>query len=150
MEQLTRAAAKRLEDEMHLLEHVERPRLQDDVVRAQGAGDIAENPDVRMVLSDLARVDARIKEISRLLASAAVVDVVSTEAVAPGLVVLLSIDGDEERFLFGSVDDRHPDFSVLTASSPIGQAVAGHKVGDEIMVDLGGHKLSVVILSIEA
>jgi transcription elongation factor GreA len=43
----------------------------------------------------------------------------------PGLVVVLDVDGDEETYLLGSREDSHDEHEILSANSPMGEAVTG-------------------------
>jgi transcription elongation factor GreA len=75
-------------------------------------------------------MEARIRQIEALLEQAVIGVQESAAAVAPGVIVVLDVDGDEETYLVGSREDRHPELDVLSAESPMGQAVLGATEGE--------------------
>ncbi len=76
-------------------------------------------------------MEARIRQLEALLRDAVVGVDASTDAVAPGVVVTLDLEGDVEEYLVGSREDRHPELTVLSVESPLGRAVLGAEVGAE-------------------
>jgi transcription elongation factor GreA len=52
--------------------------------------------------------------------------------VRPGLVVVLEVDGDEEVYLLGNREDQHDEFEILSADSPMGEAVTGAAPGETV------------------
>ena len=81
-------------------------------------------------LDDLARMDRRIDEIERLLAGP---DVSGTApGLADGTVVTLRFpDGDVATYRIVAIPEENGD-DVVTAGSPLGQALVGRAVGDAI------------------
>jgi transcription elongation GreA/GreB family factor len=81
-------------------------------------------------LDDLARMDRRIREIERLLAGQ---DVSGTApGLADGTVVTLRFpDGDVSTYRIVAIPEDGGD-DVVTAGSPLGQALVGRNVGDRI------------------
>ena len=135
----------RLEAELLTLDE-DRIRAVAVVEVAQGAGDVAENPDVQLALAELARIDARRRSVGRILKDAQVVQS-SGETVEAGCLVGLDWgDGDVEIFLFGSIEDRASSWVTLSSSSPVGMAVAGARVGDSVALSSGS---TVGVVSIE-
>lgn len=133
---ITTATAQRLRNELNQIVEHDLPAAQSEVVRAQAAGDIAENPDVRLALDEVARLEARRRQVADTLRDAPVLDAESSDRVGPGLVVTLGFEEGEETYLFGASEDRHPDYDVLSARSPIGQSIEGLRVGDHADVSL--------------
>ena len=81
---------------------------------------------------DAAALDAfRIRQLESLLRSAVIVDDAAGDVVAPGVVVEIKMDGDDEaiEYLVGSIEERHETYEVLSVSSPLGQALLGSEVG---------------------
>jgi len=130
MSNLTQAGYERLSAELGELE-ARRIQAVMLVEEAQGAGDVAENPDVGIALAELARIDARVKTVQRTLRGAVVSDGAGGDVVEIGCVVTLSIDGDDDEiFFFGSLEDRREGFDTLTEGSDLGKIIKGKAVGD--------------------
>jgi transcription elongation factor GreA len=86
-----------------------------------------------------------------MLRNAKIVEAGDANAVAPGTVVALEIDGDEEptEYLIGSIEERDDRYEVLSTSSPLGQALIGKAVGDETAYETPRKKtLTVKVVSI--
>ena len=41
-------------------------------------------------------------------------------------------DDDVERYLVGSIEERRDDLAVISPASPLGQALLGHRAGDQV------------------
>jgi transcription elongation factor GreA len=85
-------------------------------------------------LDDLARMDRRIDELERLLADPAALD--TPAGLVDGTTVTLRFpDGDESTFRIVAIPEQAPagdQDDVVTAESPIGQALVGRRAGDTI------------------
>ncbi len=131
---LSKAGAERLSRRVDEL-IIEREQVLATVVDATGdAGDVAQLAARDM---ELERIDADLARYSQLLGTAQIVDTAATGAAAtvtPGVVVRLAFAGDdtEERYVVGTVYDADEDVTIVTPSSPLGQALLGAKPGDEV------------------
>ena len=82
----------------------------------------------------------------------------AADEVAPGKLVTVAYDGDEDdtdTFLLGSREvlgtDASVDHSVYSPQSPLGSAVLGAKVGDEVRYAApNGKELMVVVTKVES
>ena len=74
-----------------------------------------------------------------------------TGAVANGSIVSLRYQGDDEveRYLIGSIEERRDDLAVISPSSPLGQALLGHRAGDMVEYQAPRGTLTVEIVAIE-
>lgn len=149
---LTTAAAQRLRAELEHLEMVKRPELTAAIEESRSAGDIAENTDFFLALTEAARIDDRISAISHQLATADIVDSVeNTGQVAEGVTVDVRYDGDDDTvtYFVGTINERPADGSdVLTPTSPLGQALLGARVGDTVNYAAPAGTLAVTITAI--
>ena len=57
------------------------------------------------------------------------VEAAAADSVAPGCLVELRYEGDDSitTYLYGSIEERHEQYDVLSTSSPLGQALLGKK-----------------------
>jgi transcription elongation factor GreA len=85
-------------------------------------------------LDDLARMDRRIGELERLIAGSGAVK--SPPGLADGTVVTLRFpDGDVATFRIVAIPEQAPadgQDDVVTAGSPLGQALVGRRAGDTV------------------
>ena len=128
---LTQSAYDRLSAELEELKTEGRPRASKAIEIARAHGDLKENAEYDSAKEEQGKMEARIRQLEAMLRNAKVGEAPSADAVAAGLVVTtVDEDGDEETFLLGSREDRAEGLSIVSASSPLGQALMGAKVGE--------------------
>ena len=127
---LSQEAYDRLSAELEDLKTNGRPRISAEIEVARAHGDLRENAEYHAAKDEQGRMEARIRQIEALLDKAVIGERRTADEVAPGVVVVLDIEGDEDTYLVGSREDRHPELDVLSAESPMGVAVLGAREGD--------------------
>ncbi len=134
---LTQEAFDKLQDE---LEHLRGPVREEIVGRISSAreeGDLRENGGYHAAREEQGQTEARIRQLEDMLRRARVGETPPDDGVVePGMLVTVRFvgDTDEEKFLFGAREmaDLHPDLQVYSPQSPMGQAIAGKRRGDEV------------------
>jgi transcription elongation factor GreA len=127
---LSQGAYDRLTAELDDLRTNGRPSISAEIEVARAHGDLRENAEYHAAKDEQGRMEARIRQLEALLRDAVIGERPETDAVAPGVVVVLDVDGEEETYLVGSREDRHPDLIVLSSDSPMGRAVEGAAKGE--------------------
>ena len=149
---LTQAACDRLSAE---LADAKGPRRADIVAKIEAArdeGDLKENGGYHAAKDEQGKLEARIRQLAELLRTAKVGQAPPDDGIAePGMVVEVKYaDGDVERFLIGSREDKPVDLTVYSANSPLGLALTGAKVGDSVSYELpNGRSMTVELLHAE-
>lgn len=128
---LSQEAYDRLQAELDTLRTEGRVNIAAVIEEARSHGDLRENAEYHAAKDEQGKMEARIRQLEVLLRDAKVGEPERTDVAHPGLVVILDVDGDEETYLLGSREDEHEELEILSASSPMGQAVNGKRVGDE-------------------
>jgi transcription elongation factor GreA len=74
----------------------------------------------------------------------------ATETVAAGTVVGIRYEGDDEveRFLVGSIEERHEELNVVSPGSPLGKALLGRRAGETVEYESPGGVLRVSIVDL--
>lgn len=147
---LSQEAHDRLKAELEDLKTKGRERIAADIEEARAHGDLRENAEYHAAKDEQGQMEARIRQLETLLRNARIGKPDDTGAVRPGLVVVLDVEGDEETYLVGSREDSHPEHPVLSADSPMGQAILDHGEGETVSVETPGGTLDVTIRSISA
>lgn len=127
---LSQEAHDRLTQELDGLKNEGRTRISAQIEEARAHGDLRENAEYHAAKDEQGQMEARIRQLEALLRDARIGEPDDTDTVRPGLVVELDVDGDHEVYLLGSREDQHDQLEILSASSPMGQAIAGARVGD--------------------
>jgi transcription elongation factor GreA len=135
---ITREGLERLRDELSHLEKKERPENIRAIEEARGHGDITENAEYHAAKERQSFLDGRINELRSVIGKAEVIESEDgpADSVVFGRTVLLyDLQTDEERTyqLVGPYDSE-PEKGKISVKSPLGQALIGRKVGDEIRV----------------
>ena len=129
---LSQEAYDRLKDELETLKTEGRTSISAEIEEARAHGDLRENAEYHAAKDEQGKMEARIRQVEALLRDAHIGEPPDADEVRPGLIVVLDVDGDEETYLLGSREDHHDDHDILSASSPMGQAVRGARAGDTV------------------
>jgi transcription elongation factor GreA len=134
--QLTKETYERLQAELEDLRTRGRIEIARAIEAARALGDLSENGDYHAAKDSQGKMEARIRQLEAMLRDAEVVDRCAGPGgeVATGVVVALRYAGDDEveRFLIGSIEERHEGVSVVSPDAPLGKALMGRKEGDRV------------------
>ena len=152
---LTQEAFDRLTAELDHLKGPGRAEIADKIEAARSEGDLKENGGYHAAKEEQGKQELRVRQLTQLLESAKVGEAPASAdgAVAPGMVVTIAFDGDEDdtmTFLLASREYASSDVETYSPQSPLGAGVIGHKVGEDAEYELpNGKKASVRILKAE-
>ena len=150
---LTQEAYDRLNAELEHLKGPGRTEIAQKIDEARAEGDLKENGGYHAAREEQAKQEARIRELKAKLENAQIGTPPDDGVVEPGMVVTVEMFGDKETFLLGSREvlgtDSSVDYSVYSPQSPLGAAVLGAKVGDEVRYAApSGKEITVVVLKV--
>ncbi len=131
---LSPAAYERLRAEYDDLTTRGRVEIAGLIERARELGDLTENGDYLAAKEEQGRMEGRIRQLQALLDSAVIVEGTGVAEVGAGSVVTIRYEGedDTERYLIGSIEERHGELPVISPGSPLGQALMGRRPGDTV------------------
>ena len=147
---LSSQAHERLQEELAWRTGEHRQDISQWIERAREHGDIRENADYDAAKNEQGHNEARIRQLESILRTAVIVDDAAGDIVAPGVVVEIRMDGDDEalEYLVGSIEERHETYEVLSVSSPLGQALLGSEVGAVVTYEGPRRTMSVEVVAI--
>ena len=151
--QLSKDAYDRLVAEHHDLTTRGRIDIARKIEAARELGDHSENGDYHAAKEEQGKMEGRILHLSNLLEDVEIVEAPSGEVVSAGAVVGIRYEGDDEveRYLLGSIEERHDDLEVMSPGSPLGSALIGRKAGDVVSYETPtGATLAVEVVSVDA
>jgi len=148
----TKEGLKKLKDELHFLEHEERPRNSDAIAEARDKGDLSENAEYHAAKEQQALIEYKIIQLKNTLANARLIDdsqLDSSKALIHSIVKIKNITLNKEMS-FTLVADAEADLAggKLSIKSPIGNGILGKKVGEIVDIEVPNGKLQVEILEI--
>lgn len=147
---LTQEAYDRLASELEQLVSFGRSDIAKRIQEAREEGDLKENGGYHAAKEEQGKIEARINRIEEILATATVGEAPKAHGVVEqGLVVTVNLNGSEKKFLLGSAEINDDSVEVYSPDSPIGSAILGKKVGEELEVFLpNGKAIKVKILGV--
>jgi len=150
---LTRSTYERLQAELEDLTTRGRVEIARAIEAARALGDLSENGDYHAAKDTQGKMESRIRQLQATLKKAIVVDddhVAGSGTVTNGSVVAIRYEGDDEvqRFLLGSIEERHGGIEVVSPGSPLGQALMGKAPGEVVEYEAPGGTLRVEIVEI--
>ncbi|KOT44138.1 transcription elongation factor GreA [Streptomyces caelestis] len=148
---LTQEAYNKLKDELAYLTGPARTEIAAKIAAAREEGDLRENGGYHAAKEEQGKQELRVRQLTQLLENAKVGEAPAADGVvAPGMVVTIAFDGDEDdtlSFLLASREYASTDIETYSPQSPLGSGVIGHKVGEDAEYELpNGRKASVKIL----
>lgn len=136
---LTYEGLEKLEKELEELKTVKRKEIADKIKVALGFGDLSENSEYDEAKNEQAMVESRIIQLENMLQNAKVLDddEITTDKITIGSKVkVLDIEmNDEEEYSIVGSTEANPKLFKISDESPLGQALLGASVGQEIEVN---------------
>ncbi len=143
---------ERLTNDVRQLKTVERHAIIEAIEEARGHGDLSENAEYHAAKERQGHVEAQIADMEDRLSRALVIDpkTLSGDKVIFGATVRLK-DEDGKLITYQVVGQTEADAKIgrISYSSPLGRALIGRKVGDEVEVSAPSGDKYYVIKKVE-
>ncbi|HBX78786.1 MAG TPA: transcription elongation factor GreA [Acidimicrobiaceae bacterium] len=150
--QLSQAAYDRLKAEHDHLTTVWRIEIARKIEVAREMGDLSENGDYHAAKEEQGKTEARIGHLGALIEQATIISHDGPlHSVVQGCIVTIIYEGDdeEERYLIGSIEERHDGAEVVSPTSPLGSALLGAAADDLVTFHAPSGPLQVKVVRIE-
>ena len=149
---LTYAGLKALEDELENLKVVKRKEVAAKIKEAR-EGDLSENAEYDAAKDEQRDIEARIDELEQILKNAEVVveDEVDSDKINIGCTVAVYDEEFDEEIEFKIVGSTEANSlqGKISNESPVGKALLGREVGDEVVVETQAGDITYKVLKIE-
>jgi transcription elongation factor GreA len=132
---LTQEGFENLKAELEDLKTRQRAEVTEAIKRAREMGDLSENNLYDQARQKQSFIEGRIQELEGILSSAQVIEASADGTVSLGSQVTVHVEGDEEEFMLVGEAEADPSRQKISNTSPLGQALLGKKVGDEVAVE---------------
>lgn len=150
---LTYAGLKALEDELENLKVVRRKEVAGKIKEAREQGDLSENAEYDAAKDEQRDIEARIEELEKILKNAEVVveDEVDSDKINIGCTVTVYDEEFEEEMEFKIVGSTEANSlqGKISNESPVGKALLGREIGDEVEVETQAGEITYKVLKIE-
>lgn len=149
---ITLEGLKQMEEELEHLKTVRRKEVAARIKQAIEFGDISENSEYEDAKNEQAFIEGSILNLEKQLRNARIIDTedVGVDAVTVGSTVRIFNHNkqiEQEYTIVGSVETDPAHFRISN-ESPVGKALLGHKVGDQVEVEIPSGILKMDVLEI--
>jgi len=139
MTDLTAKIKKKLQDEIAALEHELHSELPKEIKVARAHGDLSENAEYKYAKERQTYVSARLGQLHQRMANLSMLnlDNLPKDRAAYGSrIVVLDVAKDKKiEYKLVTVEEADAAQGLISTTSPIGRALLGKKVGDEVTVN---------------
>jgi len=149
----TKEGLKNLREELEHLEHVDRPRVTNDIAEARDKGDLSENAEYHAAKEEQSLLELKIAKLKQVLSTARLIDesqLDNSKALIHSKVKIKN-QANGMAFNYILVADSESDLKSgkISVNSPIGKGLLGKKVGEvaEITVPNGTMKFEILEIS---
>lgn len=149
---LTLEGVAKLESKLEQLKTVRRIEVAERIKQAIAFGDLSENSEYDEAKNEQAFIEGEIMSIENKLRTAKIIDEneVNTDIVSVGVVVRVLDEemNEETEYFLGGSSEANPATGHISNESPVGLALIGHKVGDEVevIVPAGSYKIKILAI----
>lgn len=149
---ITKGGYDRLRKELAHLKKVERPAVIKSIAEAREHGDLKENAEYHAARDKQSFLEGRIKELGTRIADAEIIDTdrLSSDKVVFGATVSLrDLDGKaKKKYTLVGQDESDLKNGCISVVSPVGKALIGRKIGDEVTIKTPVKTITYEILGI--
>lgn len=135
---MTPESYEKLQQELKQRMRVDRPKVVEDIAEARSHGDLSENAEYDAAKDRQGHIEARIKELNDRIARAEVIDpkTIQSEKIVFGATVTLFDVDNENEVVYQLVGEDEADIKQgkISVTSPVGKALIGHKLDDEVRI----------------
>lgn len=150
---ITREGLLKFEEEIRDLKVNKRKEVAQKIKEAREQGDLSENAEYDAAKEEQRDIELRIEELEKILKNAEVVTDtdINTDQISVGCTVKLYDYDFEEEVEYSIVGSTEVDIlnNKISNESPVGEALMGKTVGDEITVQTQEGEIKYKVLSIK-
>ncbi|WP_076459342.1 transcription elongation factor GreA [Limosilactobacillus caccae] len=150
---MTLEGKQKLEEELEEYKMKRRPEVIKRIKIARSYGDLSENSEYESAKDEQAMVESRIAQIENMLQYAEIIDNedVDKDEVSMGRTITIQELPDEEPEEYQIVGESESDpfKGKISNESPMAKGLLGHKVGEDVEVEVPNGTIKVKILKVE-
>lgn len=135
---ITKKGYEALQAELDRLRKVERPKVIEAIAEARSHGDLSENAEYDAAKERQGFIEARMSEVKNKLADARIIETAgrTSETVVFGATVqLIELEAKQKKqYTLVGQDEADLKNGRISVQSPVGKALIGKRVGDQVTV----------------
>ena len=150
---ITKETLEKLKEEYRHLTTVGRTEIARIIEAARLLGDLSETGDYHAAKDDQGKMESRIRQIDNVIRNHELIERDETaNEVQHASIVKIVYEGDSPddalEFFIGSIEEKPEGVQVASPTSPMGAALLGHKVGDDVSYDAPSGAITVTIIGL--
>jgi transcription elongation factor GreA len=149
---MTKDGIERLEKELEHLRGVRRAEVADRIHQAKELASAQNNAEYEEAKNEQAFVEGRIMTLERLLQNATIIDEEAAHHASRvqlgSKVSVVGGDGKNMEYTIVGAAEARPTEGMISNESPVGRALLGKRVGDEVQVSVPRGVLKLTVSSI--
>lgn len=150
---LSKEGYEKLDNELRDLKTRGRKEIAEEIAEARAKGDLSENAEYDAAKEAQGYLEKKIAELENTLATAQIIekdDIDTSKAYLLSTVTILNKKTDKKmKYTLVSKDEADFKQGKISVDSPIGQAILGTEIGENVSVDVPAGTLELEILNIE-
>ncbi len=147
---LTQEGLKKLEQELEQLKHVRRPQMADRIRQSKELASTQNNAEYDDAKNEQAFVEGRILTLEKMIQNAVIIEERHSTRVELGSKVsVVSADGKGQHYTIVGSAEASPKDGRISNESPVGRALLGKAVGQEVKVKVPAGVLRLTITGID-
>lgn len=148
----TKEGLKKLKDDLHEMEAVERPKISQQIAEARDKGDLSENAEYDAAKEAQGILEMKIAKLKEVIANARVIDdsdIDASKALILSKVKIKNLKNNAEvEYTLVAENEADLKEKKISVESPIGKGLLGKSVGDVADVETPGGIIQFEILEI--
>lgn len=148
----TEEGLKKLKDELHDMENVQRPKISQQIAEARDKGDLSENAEYDAAKEAQGLLEMRISKLKNVLANARVIDdrkMDDTKALILSKVKIKNLNNNAVvEYQLVAENEADLKSKKISVDSPIGKGLLGKSIGDIADVQTPGGVIKFEILEL--
>jgi transcription elongation factor GreA len=147
---LTLEGKQKLEAELEYLKTTKRKELAERLNFAIKQGDLSENADYIAAKEEQGFLEGRIRQIEGMLRNVEIIEEqTGGEARIGSHLTVQEVGGDDEEFTIVGAAEANPLRGRISNESPLGRALLGKHVGDEVEIEAPAGRIRFKIVKID-
>lgn len=151
---MTAVGAKALQQELHRLKTIERPRIIEAIAVARAHGDLKENAEYHAAREEQSFMEGRIQELEAKLSDAQIIDISKLtnegKVVFGATVTICNVQtGAELNYQIVGEDEADIKLNKISYRSPIARSLIGKHLDDTVVVNTPGGEVEYEIISVD-
>ncbi len=130
----TEEGLKKLKDELHDLETVQRPSISQQIAEARDKGDLSENAEYDAAKEAQGLLEAKIAKLKEVIANARIIDdseIDNSKVYILSTVTIKNVkNGAEMKYTLVAENEADLKAKKISVESPIGKGLLGKEVGE--------------------